>query len=250
MVSWAGSCEGSHCLFLTVENGAWSRPRSLVINNLTEEGEAERRRKSYRDAGVKTRQKVVEAHQPETWTHSQWAEDWEQLVAYQRMHLAYLWNESAPDLFICPKLHGKKCIRLPSMTQFCLNHRIDPAGGSGWQSSRAVRRCFRRLVRRLCSFGSRVINERGIGRIHPRACEPRRSLTVAGSMRGPAAAFCRGHVVISAAKSSPHERTTSPRTGLTTSSPTHTSTHKHTLRIRLQSIFHSHLFHIAYELHF
>lgn len=53
MVSRAGSCEGSPCLFLTVENGAWSRPRSRVINNLT------RRRKRRRRSG----EKVTEAEE-------------------------------------------------------------------------------------------------------------------------------------------------------------------------------------------
>lgn len=65
MVSCAGSCEGSPCLFPMVENGAWSRPRSRVINNLTEE-EAEKRRKSYQDGGEKTKQKVAATHQPKT----------------------------------------------------------------------------------------------------------------------------------------------------------------------------------------
>lgn len=102
----------------------------------------------------------------------------------------------------------KKCILLPSMTQFCLNHRIDPAGGSGWQSSPRVRRCIKRVVRRLRSFGSRVINERGMVRTRPRACELHCSPTIAGSLRRPVAllrrpAFCQGHVVISGCASLP-----------------------------------------------
>lgn len=66
----------------------------------------------------------------------------------------------------------KKHIRLPSVTQFCLNSRIDSAGGSGWQSSRQVRRCIKRVVWRLRSFGSGAINERGTGRIHAHAHVP------------------------------------------------------------------------------
>lgn len=51
----------------------------------------------------------------------------------------------------------------------------------------------------------------------------------AGSLRGPIAllwrpAFCQGHVVISRCVSSPHEQTTTPRTGLTTSSTAYTQT--------------------------